>query len=44
VPLAIAQGLYFLATGLWPLVDVGSFQAVTGPKTESGSSTRWACS
>lgn len=28
------QGLYFLATGLWPLLDIRSFQAVTGKKTD----------
>jgi hypothetical protein len=28
------QGLYFLATGLWPLLDIQSFQGVTGPKTD----------
>jgi len=32
--LAVAQGLYFLAIGLWPLVDLRSFMAVTGPKTD----------
>jgi len=28
------QGAYFLATGIWPLVSVESFQMVTGPKTD----------
>lgn len=28
------QAVYYLATGLWPLIDIGSFQAVTGPKTD----------
>ena len=28
------QSVYFLVTGIWPLVDVDSFQAVTGPKTD----------
>jgi hypothetical protein len=32
--LAIGQGLFYVATGLWPLVDIGSFQRVTGPKTD----------
>lgn len=32
--LAAAQGLYFLTTGLWPLVDLRSFMAVTGPKVD----------
>ena len=29
-----AQGLYFLVTGVWPLVSVESFQRVTGPKSD----------
>ena len=29
---ATVQGLYFLVTGVWPLVHIDSFQAVTGPK------------
>lgn len=28
------QGLYYLLTGLWPLVHLASFEAVTGPKTD----------
>jgi hypothetical protein len=32
--LARAHGLYYLLTGLWPLVDIDSFQAVTGAKTD----------
>jgi hypothetical protein len=32
--LAALQGVYFLVTGLWPLVDIRSFQAVTGPKRD----------
>jgi hypothetical protein len=34
VLLLYAQGLYYLATGVWPLVHVESFQRVTGPKTD----------
>ena len=30
----LSQGLYYLATGLWPLVHMRSFLAVTGPKTD----------
>jgi hypothetical protein len=33
--IATIQGGYFLATGLWPLVHVESFQAVTGRKTDN---------
>src|SRR3954463_8414121 len=32
--LAIAQGVYFAATGIWPIVDMRSFEAVTGPKVD----------
>ena len=28
------QGVYYLLTGLWPLVHMSSFEAVTGPKTD----------
>jgi hypothetical protein len=31
---AAVQGLYYLVTGVWPLVHIDSFQAVTGPKTD----------
>lgn len=32
--LAWIQGAYFALTGLWPLVHMPSFLAVTGPKTD----------
>lgn len=32
--LARTQGAYFVATGVWPLVHMRSFEAVTGPKTD----------
>jgi len=32
--IALAQGALYIATGLWPLFDIDSFQAVTGPKTD----------
>ena len=32
--LSIVQGLYYLVTGVWPLVHMPSFLAVTGPKTD----------
>jgi hypothetical protein len=32
--LAGLQGAYFLVTGVWPLVHMPSFLAVTGPKTD----------
>lgn len=31
---ACLQGLYFVATGVWPLLHIKSFIAVTGPKTD----------
>lgn len=32
--LAWAQGTYFTAAGLWPLVDMRSFERITGPKRD----------
>jgi hypothetical protein len=32
--LARVQGWFYLLTGLWAIVDVDSFQRVTGPKTD----------
>ena len=31
---AIAHGFFCLVTGLWPVVSLHSFEAVTGPKTD----------
>jgi hypothetical protein len=28
------QGLYFFLTGIWPLLSIGTFQRVTGRKTD----------
>src|SRR3954454_3695463 len=28
------QGVYFLLTGIWPLLSIRTFQAVTGTKTD----------
>jgi len=28
------QGAYYVATGLWPLVSMRSFEALTGPKVD----------
>jgi hypothetical protein len=30
----IIQGVYWLVTGLWGLLDIDSFMKVTGPKTD----------
>jgi hypothetical protein len=32
--LAAGQGAFYVATGVWPLVHMPSFEAVTGPKVE----------
>jgi hypothetical protein len=32
--LALGQGVFFAATGLWPIAHLRSFEAVTGPKPE----------
>src|SRR5687767_603970 len=32
--MSLLQGLYFTVTGLWPLLHMESFLAVTGPKTD----------
>lgn len=32
--LSIAQGIYFLLTGVWALVSIDTFQKVTGPKVD----------
>ena len=31
---ALGQGLFYLLTGLWPIVHLPSFEAVTGAKTD----------
>lgn len=31
---ALSQGAYYVATGLWPILHLNSFMAVTGPKHE----------
>ena len=31
---ALVQGIYFLITGIWPLISMRTFLAVTGPKTD----------
>jgi hypothetical protein len=28
------QGAYYLITGIWPLLSIETFEAVTGPKTD----------
>lgn len=32
--LGLIQGFYFFITGIWPVVHIESFIAVTGPKTD----------
>ena len=31
---AFSQGVYFLATGMWPLLHLQSFESMTGPKAD----------
>jgi hypothetical protein len=31
---AVGQGVYYVLTGLWPLVNMRSFEAITGPKVD----------
>ncbi|MGE0549256.1 MAG: hypothetical protein AB7O24_24315 [Kofleriaceae bacterium] len=33
-PVALAQGIFYVATGLWPIVHLRSFEKVTGPKRD----------
>ena len=33
-PLALGQGIFYVLTGLWAIVHLASFEAVTGPKTD----------
>ncbi|VTR52312.1 Uncharacterised protein [Sphingobacterium thalpophilum] len=28
------QGIYYCLTGIWPVIHISSFMAVTGPKTD----------
>lgn len=30
----LIQAIYYIITGIWPLLDIDSFMAVTGPKTD----------
>ena len=32
--IVILQAVYYLITGLWPVIDIDTFQDVTGPKTD----------
>src|SRR4051794_31043433 len=32
--LTLIQGGYFFLTGIWPVVSIGTFQKVTGPKSD----------
>ena len=34
VALALGQGAFYVLTGLWAIVHLPSFEAVTGPKTD----------
>jgi hypothetical protein len=32
--IAVVQGLFYVGTGVWPLLDIDSFQVITGPKVD----------
>jgi hypothetical protein len=32
--ISLGQGAYYLATGMWPLASMGTFESVTGPKVD----------
>lgn len=32
--LAVVQGLYFFLTGIWSIIHISSFMAITGPKVD----------
>jgi hypothetical protein len=32
--LLVFQGIYYLVTGVWPLLSIDTFEALTGPKTD----------
>ena len=34
VHLARLQAIFYMVTGVWPLVSIRSFEAITGPKTD----------
>jgi len=33
-PVALAQGIYFFVSGIWPILRMNTFLKVTGPKTD----------
>jgi energy-converting hydrogenase Eha subunit E len=33
-PAPLVQGIFYVTTGLWPLIHLRSFEAVTGPKLD----------
>jgi hypothetical protein len=32
--IALVQGLFYIVTGIWPLISIRSFESVTGPKAD----------
>ena len=34
VLLARTQAAYYIVTGVWPIIDIRSFEAITGPKAD----------
>ena len=33
---SLEQGVFYLATGLWPIPNMRTFERMTGPKTDKG--------
>jgi energy-converting hydrogenase Eha subunit E len=31
---ALVQGIFYCLTGIWPLISMGTFEKITGPKTD----------
>lgn len=34
VAAALTQGGYYFLTGIWPIISIGTFQEITGPKND----------
>ena len=32
--IALVQGIYFFVSGIWPILSMGTFLKITGPKTD----------
>lgn len=34
VAAALTQGGFYFLTGIWPIISIGTFQMITGPKND----------